>query len=159
MKVRTSIQEHYKQFSDIHPNIVLKTNILRHGLRITEAARNQFQQMDDLHCKGYHLFSYDMDETMTIEQKVPWTVRLEDGCPIQVRTSRTSPYYLDFTADGFVIREDNEIVASNIYFDIKPKWQDMKLEDGTPVAAIVQGICEENIFLTLRLCLAVCMEC
>ena len=150
MKVKSSICDYYQQFPDIHPNIVLKTDILRQSLRITEAARNQFQQMDDLHCKGYHLFSYDMDETMTIEQKVPWTVRLEDGCPIQVRTSRASPYALDFTADGFMIRQDDEIVASNIYFDTKPKWYDMKLEDGTPVAAVVQGYGEETCFLTLN---------
>lgn len=150
MKGKSSIHERYQQFSDIHPNIVLKADILRQGLSITEAARNQLQQMDDLHCKGYFLFSYDMDELMTIEQKVPWTVCLEDGCPIQVRTSRTSPYSLDFTADGFVLREGNEIVASNIYFDTKLKWEDMKLEDGTPVAAIVQGVGEQLIFLTLN---------
>lgn len=33
-----SMADLYKQFPDVHPNIVLKTDVLRQGLRISERA-------------------------------------------------------------------------------------------------------------------------
>ena len=54
-----SVADLYRQFSDVHPNIVLKTDVLRQGLRISERAQREFNGRDDILWRGFHLFSYD----------------------------------------------------------------------------------------------------
>jgi hypothetical protein len=144
-----SIEDLYKQFSDVHPNIVLKTDVIRQGIDVSEAAINHFRQRDDLLWKGFHLFSYDFKKTKVYGDKIPWFIRLEDGCPIMVRTNEYSPYSLDLVDDGFVIRENNEIIAKNIFFERKPRWYDMRTKDGIQMGAIAQGVCR-LIFVTIN---------
>lgn len=137
-----SIEQLYKQFSDVHQNIVLKTDVLRQGIDISKAAIANFSKRNDLLCKGFHLFSYDRQETKVYGDKVPWYIRLEDGCPIMVRTNAYSPYLLDLTSEGeFVIREkeSNDIIAKKLWFERKPRWYDMKTKDGIQMPAIAQG--------------------
>lgn len=143
-----SIHDLYKQFPDVHPNIVLKTAILRRGISITNAASQNFKKRDDLLWKGYHLFSYDLEETKVYKKKVPWVIHLEDGCPIPVRASRESPYSIDYIDGEFVIRENNENVARNVYFERKPRWYDMRTEGGIDMPAIAQG-CSQVVFVTM----------
>ncbi len=136
-----SIEILCKRFPDVHPNIVLKTDILRQGIDIGKAATENFLQRDDLLWKGFRLFSYDRKTTKVYGDKVPLLLRLEDGCNIQVRTNPDSPYLLDFVDGEFVIRENNEIIARKIWFERKPRWYDMRTKDGIQMPAIVQGIC------------------
>ena len=91
-----SIEKLYKQFSDVHQNIVLKTDVLRQGIDISEAALENFRHRDDLAWKGFHLFSYDFKKTKVYGDKIPWVLHFEDGCPMMVRTNEASPYLLDF---------------------------------------------------------------
>ena len=104
-----AIEDLYKQFPDVHPNIVLKSDVLRRGMDISEEALDNFQQRDDLFCKGFHLFSYDFKKTKVYKDKIPWLIRLEDSCPIMVRTNENSPYLLDLTEGEFVICENMTI--------------------------------------------------
>ncbi len=142
-----SIYTLYKRFPDVHPNIILKTDVLRQGIAISKAAAEQFRQMEDVLWKGFHFFSYDRQKTVVYSEKVPNSLRLEDGCPMQIRTNIYSPYSLDFVDSEFVISENNEPIAKGIYFDPKPKWYGMKLEDGTPMEAIVQGQSGHLLFI------------
>jgi hypothetical protein len=144
-----SVNELYKQFSDVHPNIVLKEDILRQGINISKAAIENFKQRDDLLWKGFFLFSYDYGKTVVYGEKIPPLFHFADGCPVQVRTNVHSPYLLDFTDGEFIICENSEIVARKIYFERKPRWYDMKLEDGTLMRAIVQGTCR-LLFVTMN---------
>jgi hypothetical protein len=66
-----SMEALYKQFSDVHPNIVLKSEILRTGIDISKAAIDNFSRRDDLLWKGFHLFSYDWDKTKVYGDKIP----------------------------------------------------------------------------------------
>ena len=54
-----AIAELYRRFPDVHPNIVLKTDLLRQGIDASAAAIENWRQRDDLLWKGFHLFSYD----------------------------------------------------------------------------------------------------
>ena len=83
-----SITDLYERFPDVHPNIVLKTDILRQGIDISQASINNFRQRDDLLWKGFHLFSYDREKTKVYGDKIPWYIRLEDGCPIMGRSAQ-----------------------------------------------------------------------
>lgn len=145
------IEEEYRRYPDVHPNIVLKTDILRQGIQITEAVSQNFSQRDDLLWKGFHLFSYDYQKTMVYGDKVPVLIRLEDGAPIHMRTNMLSPYYLDLVDGEFVIREGEggEIIAKKIWFERKPRWYDMRTEDGIQMPAIAQGTCR-MIFVTMN---------
>lgn len=143
------IEDLYKQFPDVHPNIVLKTDVLRQGIDIAEAAMENFRHRDDLMWKGFHLFSYDFKKTKVYGDKIPWIMRLEDGCPVMVRTNEHSPYLLDFRDGEFVICENDEAIARKIYFERKPRWYDMKTENGIQMSAIAQG--QTNlVFVTIN---------
>lgn len=145
-----SMTELYKRFPDVHPNIVLKTDVLRQGLKISERARQEFNQRDDILWRGFHLFSYDAGKPTVYKDKIPMGFHLSDGCCVQIRTNDKSPYLLDFIDGEFLLTENNEPIAEGIYFDPKPKWYDMKLEDGTPIPAIVQGFSGEYMFITIN---------
>lgn len=144
-----SIGKLYKQFQDVHPNIVLKTDILREGINISETALKSFQERNDLLWKGFHLFSYDFRKTKVYSDKIPFVMHLEDGCPIMIRTNEHSPYLLDVIDGEFVIRENDEIIARKIYFERKPRWYDMKTKNGIQMGAIAQGL-GALIFVTMN---------
>jgi len=148
-----TIESLYKQFPDVHPNIVLKTDVLRVGIDVSKVAVDNFQQRDDLLWKGFHLFSYDLQETKVYGDKVPWYIRLEDGCPIMMRTNRNSPYLLDIIDGEFVIREkEGEIIAGKIWFERKPRWYDMRTKDGIQMGAIAQGNARMIFVTTNKYC-------
>ena len=131
----------YKQFPDVHPNIVLKTEIIRKGIDVSREALDDFQNRNDLLWKGFHLFSYDWEKTKVYGDKVPWYGHLEDGCFFMIRTNEKSPYMLDKEGSEFIIREreSKEIIARKIWFERKPRWYDMKTKNGIQMGAIVQG--------------------
>jgi len=145
-----SMSDLYKQFPDVHPNIVLKTEVLRQGLKISERARQEFNRRDDILWRGFHLFSYDAGKPTVYKDKIPMGFHLSDKCCVQIRTNDKSPYLLDFIDGEFLITENNEPIAKGIYFDPKPGWYDMQLEDGTPVPVVVQGFSGEYMFITIN---------
>jgi hypothetical protein len=139
-----------KRFQDVHQNIILKTAVLREGLKIGKGARLEFNKRDDILWRGFHLFSYDAGEPTVYKDKVPMTFHLPDGCCVQIRTNKNSPYTLDYVDGNYILTENNITVASGLYYDPKPVWYDMKLENGTPVAAVVQGFSGEYMFTTIN---------
>ena len=149
-----SIETWHKEFPDVHPHIVLKTDLLRQGMDITKAALDNFQQRDDLLWKGFHLFSYDMQETKVYGDKIPYSIRLEDGCNIQVRTNRFAPYLLDLVDGEFMLREreNGYTIARKIWFERKPRWYDMRTRDGIRMPAIVQGMSRMMYVLLNKYC-------
>ncbi len=75
---REGLGDLYRRYSDVHPNIVLKTEILRLGLDIGDRAIENFRVREDLLWKGFHLFSYDWHKTKVYGNKIPWFAHLED---------------------------------------------------------------------------------
>lgn len=145
-----SMTDLYKRFPDVHPNIVLKTELLRQGLKISERAQQEFNSRDDILWRGFHIFSYDADMPTVYKDKIPMGFHLPDKCCVQIRTNKESPYLLDFIDGEFLLSENNETIAEGLYFDPKPKWYDMQLEDGTPIPAVVQGFSGEYMFITIN---------
>ncbi len=142
-----SIADEYKRYPDVHPNIILKTDLVRLGVAIGKNAAKRFQEMEDVAWKGYHMFSYDRGDTTVITDRVPMQMRLADGCPVQIESDANSRYVLDFVDDDFIITENGETIAEGIYFPLKPRWYGMKLDDGTPMEAICQGMGDNSIFI------------
>ncbi len=144
------IYDYYKQFPDIHPNIILKAELNRRGVDFTKEAIEAFKRRDDLHWKGYHVFSYDVQDPVFYGAKIPSDFFLEDGSAVYERTNRNSPYSIDFRDGRFVVIENNEIIADNLTFAPKPKYYDMQLEDGTKLPAIVNSFGNELMFITFN---------
>lgn len=146
-----SIEKLYKQFPDVHPNIILKTDLLRQGIDLSRAAIENFKQRDDLSWKGFHLFSYDWQKTKVYGNKIPWHAHLADGCCFSVRTNDMSPYLLDLQGNEFIIREknSNEIIGRKIWFDRKPRWYDMRTKEGIQMGAICQAV-GRQMFVTIN---------
>lgn len=144
------MEEFYSRFPDVHPSIVLKTDIIRTGIDISEKAKEDFESRDDLLWKGFHMFSYEYQQTAIYSDKTPYFFRLEDGSPLQFRGNSASPYVLDLLDDGeFVIRRNGEIVARKTTFEPKPKWYDLRTEkEGVLMGAIAQGHCR-SLFITI----------
>jgi hypothetical protein len=140
----------YKQFPDVHPNIVLKTDVLRQDLRISERALQEFNRRDDILWRGFHLFSYDSNTPKVYKNKIPMGFHLSDGSPVQIRTNDSSPFLLDVMGGQFMLSENSETIREGLYFDPKPKWYDMKFPDGTPLPAVVQGFSGEYMFITIN---------
>lgn len=145
-----SIVEQYHRFPDVHPNIVLKADLLRQGLKLSESARKEFNGRDDILWRGFHIFSYDAGENTVYKDKIPMLFHLSDGCPVQIRTNNKSPYTLDYKDGKYIISENGEILTTDLYFDRKPRWYDMRLPDGTPLPAVVQGFSGEYMFITIN---------
>jgi hypothetical protein len=106
-----SIVDYYNRFPDVHPNIVLKTDLLRQGVAIAEQARQEFSRRDDILWRGFHLFSYDAGDTKVYKDKIPMGFHLSDGCCVQLRTNDKSPYVLDFRDGEFLVSENGEPLA------------------------------------------------
>ncbi len=85
------VEEIYKRFPDVHPNIVLKTDIIRTGIEFSERAKANFASRDDLLWKGFHMFSYEYQKTKVYSEKTPYIFHLDDDSPIQVRGNLDSP--------------------------------------------------------------------
>ena len=73
-----SIYDEYKRYPDVHPTIILKTDVVRQGIAISKRATEQFAQMDNVAWRGYHMFSYNRQETQVISDKLPFALCLED---------------------------------------------------------------------------------
>src|SRR4030042_5293787 len=98
-----SIGNMYKCFPDVHPNIVLKTDVLRQGMKISKAAQNNFNQRDDILWRGWHIFSYDAGTKTVYKDKIPMGFHLSDVCPVQIRTTSDSPSVMDFSDGQFFL--------------------------------------------------------
>jgi len=144
------IYDYYKQFPDVHPNIILKAELNRLGQSFTKAAIDEFKIRDNIHWKGYHFFSYDVEAPISYGDKIPNSFNLEDGSSVYERTNPESPYLIDYKDGRFVITENDEIIADNLRFHPKPKWYDMKLPDGTPMQAIINYIAGGLLFATFN---------
>jgi len=105
--------------------------VLRQGIDIGEVAIESFRGRDDLLWKGFHLFSYDFKKTKVYGDKIPTSMRFDDGCSVGVRTNETSPYLLDYRDGEFVIGENGDIIANKLTFAKKPRWYDMRTKDGS----------------------------
>jgi len=127
--------------------IIIKSDVLRLGLRCSDAAKAVWRVRDDILYKAYHLFSYDRAETVMLGDKIPSFMILDDGSPdgmvIQIRTYPDSPYVIDYVDEEFGLyygdtRSSTRTHLAKIAFDVPSKFG-RRMIDGVPMEALVQG--------------------
>jgi len=138
--------EAFKAFPEVARPIVIKSDALRLGLRVSDAARQVCKERDDILFKGYWLFSYDRGEAVMYGDKIPFLFMLEDGTEdgtvVQVRTYANSPYIIDYVDGDFGLYYDlgpsERTHLGKISFDVAPRYYQRTI-DGVPMAAVVQA--------------------
>jgi hypothetical protein len=141
--------EAFKRFSDVAEPIIIKSDVVRLGLRFSDRAKESFKERKDILYKGFWLFSYDKGEPVMYGDNIPFLIILDDGTEegttIQVRTSEDTPYMVDIV-DGEYKLFWNEEPIGRVGFDKPPKFFE-RMIDGIPMASLVQGA-RDTLFVT-----------
>jgi hypothetical protein len=132
--------EAFDTFPEVAKPIIIKSDALRLGMRVSDNARAVFRQRDDITYKGFHLFTYDREQPVMFGERIPVKIYLEDGTPdgtaIQVRTNSHSPYLIDVDEEGcFTLSYQGETLGA-VRFDAAPRFYSRTI-NGTPMAAYV----------------------
>jgi len=133
--------EAFEAFPDVAKPIIIKTDIVRLGVKFGERALQIFKKRDDILFKGYHLFSYDRDIPVMYSERIPYDFYFEDGTPdgtlIQVRSYKQSPYTIDYSDEKFMLYYEDKPLGS-VQFEPPPAFYRRTI-DGKPMPAYVIG--------------------
>jgi len=135
-----NLVEAFEVFPEVHKAIIIKSDVIRSGLKFTLACLEEVNKRNEILFKGYMLFSYDFGTAVTYGEKIPTEIVLEDGTEdgttIQVRTAQETPYKVDYI-DGEYWLTWNGKKLGKVWFDKAPQYYSRTMEDGTPMAAVV----------------------
>jgi hypothetical protein len=141
---RGELESFFKKYPDVPKEVIVKEDLLRHGLRFSKAALERAQVGRP---RSYYIFSYDRTplEEMKHEEsrKAPDELRLEGGTYglrktlVSARTSYTSPYLIDILEEDFCLTSDGEDRIAKVVFPPIPKYYSMTFDDGSLYSEIV----------------------
>jgi hypothetical protein len=131
------LEDYFTDYSDTPREVVLKTDLLRHGQWFTEAA---LAAAAGSVVKSYRLFSYDFVPMEELKQgasrRAPEHFFILGGKydlrPVMVQTSLSpdSPYVVDVVGGRLVLRNGNEIL-SEVRLLKAPPYYSKRTADGT----------------------------
>ncbi|MCB0346441.1 MAG: hypothetical protein KDD66_15085 [Bdellovibrionales bacterium] len=131
---------------DIHPQAILKTDLLRRGLRFSENALVQSAHFKE---KSYFIFSFDMVEqkelTKSERHSAPEEIALNGGpldfsrTIVSVRLNPNSPYLVEWKDDHFELYCGEEFLAE-VSLNERPAYYKHNLKNGKPVSDIAPTI-------------------
>lgn len=137
---------YFERYSDVPPEVIVKEDILRLGLRFTEAA---LQAAEGCRRKSYYIFSYNM---VTLDQltqgeafRAPEEIRLSGGLyglrptVVRVELNDATPYLVDVVEGQLTLIADGKALAQVEYL-AEPKIYSQQFEDGTKYGELVAVI-------------------
>ena len=134
---RNEVEHYFRLFPDIPREAILKEDILRLGVRFTEAA---LQHGKSGRPRSYYIFSYDRTPIDKMEHqeslRAPDEVMLTGGpyelrrTLVSTRVNNDSSYVIDVADGALVLREDDEILA-DVEFPPVPRYYAKAFPDGT----------------------------
>jgi len=130
-----SLEDVIKRHPNVSPFVILKTDLLRRGAELSEAAKNALDHENDA------LYSGGIYGDNRVER--PNGLTLRDGTTVVSSTDlRTEfnggvePYSIDI-ADGKTVITDNGKVIEDVYFWPKPDYYDKVTTSGKPMWQIL----------------------
>ncbi|MBI3091463.1 MAG: hypothetical protein HYY96_12410 [Candidatus Tectomicrobia bacterium] len=138
-----------ESYPEVPESIIIKIEALRLGVNPTPAAVDAFGRLDTVF-KGYFLFSQDVSTPATAGEKIPSDFILKsDDTVIQLRRNHASPYSID-VRDGAFMLYDGQEPLGEITFRKRPRYYYEELENGKPMASIVQSVGVDKLFVTFN---------
>ncbi len=132
----------FNTFTDVAKPIILKSDMLRLGVKFSEAALRDAADREDILFKGFACFAYSRSKTAVYAEKIPEDLYIDDGTPegtpVQLRLSDDTPYLIDL-ADGCpAIFWNGEVVGTGRYSPM-PRFYRRSL-DGFPMASYAHAV-------------------
>jgi len=141
--MKTHLESLQKQFSEIHPSIILKADVLRDGIKPTSifediaqwAATDPHWLFEWSHDDIYHEQNVRPDKHM-----FPDLFELQDGTCMKIIADVDSPYEITSNEDGgqhdrFHLKREGDEVCE-IFFQHQPGWYAKKTPDGELLSSI-----------------------
>ncbi len=152
------LQQLMEAFPATAPRTVLKTDVLREGLRYTPVLREVAEWAVP---ETLYVFEYDhLEHVRRLREagelgggesagengngalaegwvKTPYGFTLADGTLIQIGFDTRSPYRIEARDGGYWLLRD-DIPLQEVFFQQRPSWYDQHTSDGTPMSAVIQ---------------------
>ncbi|MCB1050104.1 MAG: radical SAM protein [Acidobacteria bacterium] len=138
MNAFSELIQHVEQFQALPPEALVKQDILRLGLRFSEAAMS----LSAFKPKDYFIFSFDLVEIKKMQaeehRRVPEEIRISGGnlnlrpTVISVRINPLSPYLVDIQDNQLRLSCEGQILADVEYHPL-PDFYFEKLKSGKPM--------------------------
>ncbi len=154
------LEGYIKRYSDMPKEVILKEDVLRNGLRFSEAA---LEGSDLYQIKSYYLFSTDRtkiedmskQENLRAPEEIKLTKGLYDLRPtvVAVRLSSNSPYLVDKIEGRLVLKAHDQII-SDVTYRIRPEYYNDVMSDGCLCSDVAPSTSWGNtVFVTImRMC-------
>src|SRR4030043_14229 len=103
-----NVLEAFKAYPDIEKTIIIKSDMLRLGVKISPQALAEARKNPNLRIKEYGIFSYDSTQRSIVAgDSLPGGIFLKDGTPdgtpVQLRMAEDTPYLINFKDGKFPI--------------------------------------------------------
>ena len=147
------LYEAFDAYRDIEKAIIIKSDMLRLGTRLSQSSLTEVRKIKNLRVKGYGLFSYDFSKKMTLaSDAVPNSFFLKDGTEegthIQIRVSDDTPYLIDFVDGKYLIFWNQEKVGEVLSFEEQGGYYNRLTEEGIPYQAYVFSVGRDQLQIT-----------
>lgn len=137
---------YFERYPDVPPEVVVKEDILRLGLKFSEAA---LQAAEGCRRKSYYIFSYNVaafDELTRGEgHRAPEEIRLSGGpyglrpTVVRVHLATATPYLVDVVDGQLTLCAEGSSLAQVEYFR-EPRWYAKRFDDGVLYGELVACI-------------------
>ena len=153
-KFTPTLEEYAAKYPDVPREVILKEDLLRLGMSLTEAA---LEAARGCRTQAYYLFSYnisghgDMDEGVSTE--APEDIVFRSGpyglrrTWVRVVLNRESPYRLD-VVDGRTTITQNGVPVAEAVYPGKPSYYGRTLEDGMRFEQVIPLLYNSYAFIT-----------
>ena len=126
------------QFPTIPRAIIIKTDMLREGVRYTP----EIEEAGGQSLPFFLLWNPVHAENPTAEEErflmIPWKLELADGSPVKVVLEDKSPYCVRKAGvEQYVLCRDGEEIE-RIFFEERPQWYMTTTSDGTLLPTVIQ---------------------
>ncbi len=154
---RQPLEVYFDRYPDIPLEVIIKEDLLRQGLKFTEAA---MQAAETCRRKSYFLFSYDRISHDEMEQdegsRVPEDIDFFGGSyglkrtVVRVSIGSDTPYTIDADPDGEITLYEDEKPLAKVEYPSVPEYYAEQFEDGTSYGQMIPLLFGRQAFATIH---------
>lgn len=137
------IEDCVRRYDDVPPEVVVKEDVLRWGVRFSDAALDVAR---DYRARSYFIFSYDRtglgDMRRDESRRAPEEVRIAGGpwrlrpTLVSTRIHYGSPWEIDVVDGRLALSADGAVIA-DVEYPPRPRYYELVFDDGQHYAELV----------------------